>query len=440
MLQTPSRAAIYARISSDRDATQVGVDRQAAQCRERIEQEGWLLAGEYIDNNRSAMKGRRPRFQELLADLDGIDVIVCWSADRLYRQTKELEHLVDVLGDTKIAALHSGDVDLSTADGRAIARVLGAFGQRESEKTSERVTDAVRSRVLAGKRHGGPRAFGWEADGTPRDEELNALVWAVKHLDAGGTLGECVREWTSRGLTNKAGGPVTGILVRRSVCNPTLVGMRRHRGQAIQGTGEPVVDLEQWQRVTSKFVSTGRGRPESTLLSGLLICGRCGGKVLGHVRWRKKTGGVEKAYRCFDHHCTSRKRDNLDAAVTEAALDALEHNADRIIASIRPAAVVDPLAPLKAELQALTKMFADGQLSAAVFGPAAEAVQQRIQAAEALPRGSAGAAAQNLVAAGDIRGAWEKSSLGVRRQVLGVIIKNIVLEARRGGGVEIIWR
>jgi hypothetical protein len=57
------RAAIYCRISDDREGAGLGVARQEADCRERAERLGWVVAGLYVDNDLSAYSGRvRPEY------------------------------------------------------------------------------------------------------------------------------------------------------------------------------------------------------------------------------------------------------------------------------------------------------------------------------------------------------------------------------------------
>ena len=66
---TPSRVAIYARLSLDRDATGLGVARQEEECREYAAVRGWVVGEVYVDNDISATSGkRRPEFERLLAD------------------------------------------------------------------------------------------------------------------------------------------------------------------------------------------------------------------------------------------------------------------------------------------------------------------------------------------------------------------------------------
>src|SRR5205807_1610101 len=68
-------------------------------------------------------------------------VVVCYHADRLYRRTTDLERLVQVVEATgaQVHTVAAGDVDLGTASGRMVARMLGAAAQHESERTGERI-------------------------------------------------------------------------------------------------------------------------------------------------------------------------------------------------------------------------------------------------------------------------------------------------------------
>ncbi len=55
-------AAIYCRLSTDRDGDSLGIDRQETLCRELAESKGWAVAQVYSDRNISAYAGkRRPR-------------------------------------------------------------------------------------------------------------------------------------------------------------------------------------------------------------------------------------------------------------------------------------------------------------------------------------------------------------------------------------------
>jgi site-specific DNA recombinase len=87
------RSAIYCRLSDDRTGEGLGIERQLADCRDLIARRGGIVAGEYLDNSRSATSGRkRPEYERLLAAVESgtLDAIVAWSLDRLVRRTADL--------------------------------------------------------------------------------------------------------------------------------------------------------------------------------------------------------------------------------------------------------------------------------------------------------------------------------------------------------------
>ncbi|MEO7980044.1 MAG: recombinase family protein [Sporichthyaceae bacterium] len=63
-----TKAAVYARISSDPQGLRAGVGRQERECRALAEREGWDVGELYVDNDVSAYSGKRcPRHEAMLA-------------------------------------------------------------------------------------------------------------------------------------------------------------------------------------------------------------------------------------------------------------------------------------------------------------------------------------------------------------------------------------
>jgi DNA invertase Pin-like site-specific DNA recombinase len=147
--------AIYLRQSYAPNGDILAVSRQredvARLCRER----GWLDTIEYQDNDFSATNGKtRPKYQRMLTDIpDGkISAVAVWDLDRLYRQPRELEDLID-LADAKglLLATVTGDADLSTDNGRLYARIKGAVGKSEIERKAARQKRAARQKADSGE-------------------------------------------------------------------------------------------------------------------------------------------------------------------------------------------------------------------------------------------------------------------------------------------------
>src|SRR5207249_3922881 len=66
----PRAAAIYCRISDDRQGHALGVTRQEQDCRALADRKGWPIADVYVDNDLSAYNGKnRPSYRRLLDDI-----------------------------------------------------------------------------------------------------------------------------------------------------------------------------------------------------------------------------------------------------------------------------------------------------------------------------------------------------------------------------------
>ncbi|WP_031332323.1 recombinase family protein, partial [Rhodococcus erythropolis] len=93
----PTSAAVYARISLDRDNEQLGVSRQRQDCLELAKRLGWGIGEVYLDNSISASKDViRPEYERMIADLSSgkRDGLIVYDLDRLTRKPAELESFI----------------------------------------------------------------------------------------------------------------------------------------------------------------------------------------------------------------------------------------------------------------------------------------------------------------------------------------------------------
>ncbi|MFG2293099.1 recombinase family protein [Streptomyces sp. NPDC048603] len=259
----------YARISLDRNGDELGVERQRLDCtRAAAVRPGWLVTEHYVDNDLSAWKRnvRRPEFERLVSDLkDGtIDGIITYDLDRLTRQPRELERLVDLyeVNPKLVFATIVGDIDLSSSDGRTMARVMVAFADKASADTGRRVARKHRELADNGKNGGGFPAFGWKSNRIAVDHAQAALITkAHEDLLAGSRLATIVREWQAKGVQTSRGTPrpISRTAVRTILRNPRLAGFRAVKGQIhygadgqpVRGEWEPICTPERLEAVTA---------------------------------------------------------------------------------------------------------------------------------------------------------------------------------------------
>ena len=185
-----TRAAIYCRISQDRVGAGLGVERQREDCEQLVAARGWSTVAVYSDNDISAYSGRpRPGYRQLLADIEtgNVDVVVAWHTDRLHRSPLELEDYIAACEQRDVGTLtvRAGELDLATASGRMVARMLGAAARHESEQKSERVKRAREQEARSGRNHG-HLGYGY------RRAESSLSGWVIHEPEA---LIPCASDW-----------------------------------------------------------------------------------------------------------------------------------------------------------------------------------------------------------------------------------------------------
>lgn len=316
------KVAVYTRISRDDESEGLGVARQREDCERLADLRGWTVAKIYEDNDVSAYKRnvKRPEFELILSDLANglIDGVVAYDLDRLARQPRDLERLIDLYDERKrrVFATVTNDVNLASADGRTMARVMVAFANKSSHDASRRIQRKHLELARQGKTSGGPAPYGWLKDGLQVDPEAAKHIRAAqKQLLAGVRIGTIRTDWQRRGL----GQPRQGTKrtahhhVEQMLTNPRLCGYRTYRGEVlVDEAGQPVLGkweaintVEEWEALCAvvaerKRNAPGRSHARKYLLSGIARCGLCHAKIRGQVNknWKPGSKAAQFTYQC----------------------------------------------------------------------------------------------------------------------------------------------
>ena len=159
MAKKPKRAAIYARVSTQKNQTP---ENQIIRLREVAERAGWEVVEEYVDKGISGAKGRdkRPAFDRLCkaATRREIDVVMAWSVDRLGRSLQDLVAFLSELQASKVDLyLDRQGVDTTTPGGKALFQMMGVFAEFERAMIQERIHAGLARARKEGKRLGRPK-------------------------------------------------------------------------------------------------------------------------------------------------------------------------------------------------------------------------------------------------------------------------------------------
>lgn len=320
------KAAIYLRISEDRSGEQLGVTRQRQDCEQLCRDKGWTPV-EYLDNDMSATSSKpRPAYQRMLADIrDGcIGAVIAWDLDRLHRRPIELEAFMALADEKRLAlATVSGDIDLSTAQGRLVARLKGSVAAHEGEHRRARQLRAARQKAERGQPNWS-KAFGYQAgpNGPEPDPRTAPLVKrAYAAILAGASLNDICREWNEAGAFTTTGRPWVAVSLSKFLRKPRNAGLRTYKGalygpadrDAVIGKAKwtALVDESTFWAVQSVLESPGRAPGRKSvrrhLLTGAVLCGRCAGPLSASYRNRpdRNSGQPRLIYICKACHGVS---------------------------------------------------------------------------------------------------------------------------------------
>jgi DNA invertase Pin-like site-specific DNA recombinase len=440
------RAAIYCRISDDREGSGLGVARQEKDCKALCKQRGFAVAGVFVDNDRSAYTGKkREAWTALIESVKNgdVDVIVCWHQDRLTRHPRELEDLAELIESTGImvATVTAGDFDLSTPTGRMIARIVGATARGESEHKSERIKRKARELAERGKVNGGGRAFGYEQDRSIHKREAKLVREAAERVLDGEPLRSVVRDWIARGIkttTGAAWGPTT---LRRMLMSARISGRREHHGVITADAEWDAIippDESDALRAILSAPRTTRARRRYLLTGGPAVCGVCGAALVARPR-----DDGRKAYVCasgplfsgcgkirilgddFEQFVTGAVLERLDTPELAAEIAATDDTDDD---------TVDELRRIEDRRVQLAELWADGEMSRADWTAARRRLDERTKELQAeIKSRTTASRSTRLVRTRGLRDRWETLGLDEQKDVIGIVVDTVTVgPARRG--------
>lgn len=383
-------AFVYGRIS---EAADFATARQVKACKETCKARAWPVAHVYCDEGVSAYNGApREAFDAMLADAaqaaaDGRRVvIVAWDLDRLVRRVAEVGRLIDLYDDHGVPFVTvQGGVDLTSAAGKLIAYVLTAVAEMESEHKAERLRLRFAQDREAGRPHWAHRPFGFERDGTHHAFEAPILADLYDRFANGGESLHALTTWLqAEGITQPERtlkGERTAKAWTRDMLARLLRAERNAGLYASSVTGEaptlgnwaPIVDVDTLTRTVRLLDAKAHGKGNATrhLMSGLLVCDHCGGRMFAAPR----SGGKGFAYRCRKdaangHHGCGRAvaAHQVDALTRDAVLEwlAVPGNAEHLSTtagdSTDVAALREEIVNVKARHKELVALTADPSL------------------------------------------------------------------------------
>jgi site-specific DNA recombinase len=441
-------AAIYVRISDDKAEDAAGVARQEADCRALAERQGWTVGEVYIENDTSAYKRKtvrlpdgstglrviRPAFRQMLDALasGALDAVVGYDLDRIARDPRDLEDLIDVVESRKIPTRAvTGSLDLGNDAGITMARVMVAIANKSSRDSSRRIARKHLELAEQGKTGGGGiRSFGYERDGlTVNPAEAQVLRQIADRLLGGSSL-VGVAEWLNDSdVPTVRGGRWQNRSVHAVITKPRVAGLRVHCGEIVGDAVWPgIIDRDTWERLLLVLAARAQGSTNTMQrwLSSLLRCGKCGHPLTGSQQAR----GRGPRYWCATPRggCGGI---GVDAHKSEAHVEKM------LLAYLSRPDIINDLRAItssqsvdqareearadEAQLQELAGLWAARSLTTPEYLRARKDIEERLARSRSLVRAALPGVVRELVA-GDVQQAWRRYAPAQRREVARAVL------------------
>ena len=354
------RAAIYARYSVERDG-KLSDAKQVAECKARAAAKGFDVVGIFVDKGISAGEGkRRPQWEALrdLIDSNRVDVVIVSKLDRFTRSTTDFAAVWSEMQQHDVELISiSEDFDTTLPLGRAMQQIVITFAELERAFTVERNTGIAKYRRDA-ECVGGLAPYGYrKAKGVHTNAAGDVVDGFVIEPDEADVVRNVVLRIIEgdslRGIAaslNAASTPLSQnarkgttswsyTTVRQIVTAPAVAGWRNDPAlpdEYVRAPWEAIVSDDVWRKMLDALRtsprrqhSTTNGRdghvPAVNLLSGLLLCGRCGTKM----------GPYRQANGTLRYRCSRATNPKACLGLSVNAADAEQHVVDELFASFR---------------------------------------------------------------------------------------------------------
>lgn len=312
-MTTASRQGIiYARLSladlDGEDTASDAVKRQVQACHDLARAKGFEVVAVHTDDGVSAYAGRsRPGFD---AVLDAVargeaEVILCWDLDRLARRLADLQRVHDLAGACPTLAVETvrgQGFSLGDAGGRMLSQILTLVAEHESAHRGERVAARARQRALSGTLPA--KTYGYTARS---GEPVEPAASAVRQAYAEFLRTQSVNAARRALLAADPEAPSSRNAVRELLTRPAYAGLVSYKGAErpdATARWEPLVDEVDWRRTQAilsrparRYAKHDRGA-RTALLTGLVLCGRCGEPMQASTQHGGASGSRYPVYGC----------------------------------------------------------------------------------------------------------------------------------------------
>jgi DNA invertase Pin-like site-specific DNA recombinase len=210
----------------------------------------------------------------------------------------------------------------TAGDGDAMAAILSNFSTARDDGMREKVKSALRKKAVRGEVLGRP-PYGYRVGPRNRLEVVDDEAVVVRYIfrlylqeDLGIRL--IARRLNEEGLRTRRNAPWSMVSIRDILRNRAYLGTYQRLGVRVPGTHAALTSPEDFRRVQDRLIERRTNysprKVSGFLLSGMLICGYCGNRLIGVSRkqsWTRRRDGSEQVASYRYYQCESRTNQGI---------------------------------------------------------------------------------------------------------------------------------
>ena len=216
--EPPTPAALYARVSSDRQDVDLSVAAQLRALRDYARANGYSVAREYVDEAESGRVADRPQFREMIDEGSQpkapFEVILVWKFSRFTRKREHAVAFKSMLRRKGVRVVSITEHADDSPTGKLMEAIIESIDEFYSENLAQEVVRGMREAASRGFFLGSKAPFGYKrvkvSDGAKERPTLEVDPTAApivkgifeSSLRSNG-LKEICRELNDRGITNR---------------------------------------------------------------------------------------------------------------------------------------------------------------------------------------------------------------------------------------------
>jgi len=317
------KAALYARVSSEKQDTDLSISAQLRALREYAGRNGYQVVREFVDEAESGRTIARPAFKEMISlarrPQKPFDLILVWKYSRFARNREDSIVYKAILRKNEVQVISINEPFDDTPTGRLLEAIIESLDEFYSDNLGEEVTRGMRESASRGFYLSSKPPYGFRKirarDGGKERTKLEvdpyqaSIVASIFHdVLHGKGLTEIVKELNRKGIRAPKGNGwgKTGvhiILTNEAYAGTFVWGRNSKRGLEpvrVENACPAIVDKGTFSTVQDRLRERAPAQihPKRVasrfLLSGLARCGHCGKALVG----QDAKGGQFSYYVC----------------------------------------------------------------------------------------------------------------------------------------------